>query len=96
MMHIDYVVELFINESEFLKLVDSIGNEKLSSIATTVRASANNKYAKVTAKQKFALATGLLDQYKTARAVYAAAFGVTEATMFGVPDPIDISNTEKI
>ena len=90
------LVELFVSESEFLKLVDSLGDEKLSSIATTIRASQKNKYAKVTAKQKYALATGLLTQYKTARAVYAAAFGVTEAVMFGVPEPIEISATEKI
>ena len=90
------LVELFINESEFLKLIDSLGDEKLTSIAATVRASAKNKYAKVTANQKYALASGLLTQYKTARAVYAAAFGVTEAAMFGEPDPIEISTSEKV
>lgn len=90
------LTELFIHESEFLKLVDGLGDEKLSSIAATVRASANSRYEKVTANQKYALAAPLLKKYKTARAVYAAAFGVTEATMFGEPDPIEISATEKV
>lgn len=90
------LTELFIHESEFLKLVDDLGDEKLSSIASTVRASAGNRHAKVTANQKYALAAPLLKKYKTARAVYAAAFGVTEAEMFGEPDPIEISATEKV
>jgi len=80
------LVELFIAEAEFLKLVDAIGDEKLSSIASTIRATAKNKYAKVTPKQKYALAVALLERYKTARAVYAAAFYVTEDVMFGEPD----------
>ncbi len=80
------LTEMFIHEPEFLKLVDGLADEKLSSIADTVRASAKNRYAKVTANQKYALAAPLLKKYKTARAVYAAAFSVAEATMFGEKD----------
>ena len=72
------VVEAHITQCEFLALADAIGDEKISSIVSTIRKSASNKFAKTTGAQKVALATALLAAHSTPAAVYAAAFGVTE------------------
>lgn len=77
------IVEAFAAEKEFLDLALSLRDEKICSIAGTVKSSESNHYKKVTHAQKHALASALLVKFGTARAVYAAAFGVSQMQMFG-------------
>lgn len=64
-------------EKEFLALAEQVGDEKTSSIVTTIRKNASNRFAKVTEAQRFALASALLAKHGSALNVYAAAFGVS-------------------
>jgi len=73
-----YVLECYADDSTVLKIVDMLGDEKASSIAATIRSNRGNRYAKVTSKQRFAIATAILAKYATARAALAAAYGVSE------------------
>lgn len=73
-----YVIESYADDEVVLKLVDRLGDEKAASIAATIRQSRNKRYAKVTSKQRWAIATAILAVYPTARAAYAAAYGVSE------------------
>jgi hypothetical protein len=72
-------VAVYVTEQEFLNLADKIDGVT-SEISKTVRETqaSGNRFAKVTSKQKNALAFALLDKYKTALACYAAAYKVTE------------------
>lgn len=76
-------IELVAAEKEFLALAEKIGDEKISSIVMTMRSAATSRYAKVTARQKFAIAAALLAKHGTARAVFAAAYGVSEDDFMG-------------
>lgn len=73
-----YVLESYADDSTVLKIVDTLGDEKASSIATTIRANRGNRYAKVTSKQRFAIASAILAKYHTARAAFAVAYGMSE------------------
>jgi len=75
-----YVIESYVDDETLLKVVDSLGDSKATAIAASVRKinSRENRHAKVTSKQRWALATALLAKYQTARAVFAAAYGVSE------------------
>ena len=73
-----YAIESYADDETILKVVDTLDNEKAKSIAATIRKSRKSRYAKVTSKQRWAIATALLEAYGSARAVYAAAYGVTE------------------
>ena len=73
-----YVLEAYADDSTVLKIVDTLGDEKASGIAATIRGNRNNRYAKVTSKQRFAIATAILEKYKTARAAFAVGYGVSE------------------
>lgn len=72
------VLECYADDGVLLKLVDQLGDEKAKSIAETVRAAAKTRFAKVTSKQRWALATAILNKYPTARAAFAAAYNVSE------------------
>ena len=71
------IVEMFVSEKEFLALAINSGNEKAAAIAETIRNN-TNKYSRVTAKQAYVIASELLNKHSTAKAVFAAAFGVSE------------------
>lgn len=73
-----YVLESYADDSTVLKIVDTLGDEKASSIAATIRQNRGNRYAKVTRNQRFAIATAILAKYATARAAFAVAYGVSE------------------
>jgi len=73
-----YAIESYVDDNVILNLVDTLGDEKASSIAATIRKNRNNRYAKVTSKQRYAIASAILAKYPTARAAYAAAYGVSE------------------
>lgn len=73
-----YVLESYADDSTVLKIVDTLGDEKAASIAATIRGNRNNRYAKTTSKQRFAIATAILAKYETARAAFAVAYGVSE------------------
>ncbi len=71
-------VESLVSYPEFLALTDKISDEKINSIAQTVRNAQKSKYAKVTAAQKYTLANALIAQHGSALSVYAQAFGKTQ------------------
>lgn len=73
-------------ETEVIRVAESFGNEKISSICATMRDAQKSKYKKITDKQRYAVAAFLLEQFGTARAVLAKAFNTTESDMFGAPD----------
>lgn len=79
------ILEAVVAESELLKLVIAEGDDKHRDIATTMLEITRQRRSrrKITAKQVHAIVSFLLEQYGTARAALAAAFGVSEAEMFG-------------
>lgn len=70
-------VEVNVTEPELLSAAEKIGDAKAASIVATICKNKNNRYAKTTAAQKWALTTALLTAHGTAVAVYAAAYGIT-------------------
>lgn len=83
------VVEGLVNTYEMRPLLQAlaaeIGSDKLAAIAATVAAIEDQREREgircrrhVTAKQRYALATALLEKYGTARAVVKAAWGLTD------------------
>lgn len=73
-----YVLESYADDKTVLQIVETLDDEKAKSIAATIVASRNNRYAKVTQKQRYAIASAILKKYTTARAALAAAYGVSE------------------
>jgi len=79
------ILEAVAGESELLNLVIAEGDDKHRDIATTMLEITRQRRSrrKITAKQVYAIVSFLLEKYGTARAALAAAFGVSEAEMFG-------------
>lgn len=75
-------------ETEVMKVAESLGDEKISSICSTMREAEKSRYRKITDKQRYAVAKALLDNFGTARAVLAKSFNTTEEEMFGKPDEV--------
>ena len=74
------VVAAYITEREMLALATTLSGvtaDIAASVKATVAAGSRN-FKKVTDKQRFAMAFALLEKYGTPRAVYAAAYGVSE------------------
>lgn len=72
------VIEGFADQDTVLKLVDATGDVKAASIKKTIVEGRSNRRAKVTPKQRYAIATAVLAHYKTAAAALAASYGMTE------------------
>ena len=70
---------------ELLVLADSLGDAKISSIVHSML-TPSSRYARVTLKQRQAVADALLTRHGTAWAVYAAAMGTTEDALKGAKD----------
>lgn len=64
----------FVVSGELYKLVEKEGSEKIKAIAANMKACESNRYKRITDKQLYAVAVELIEKYKTARAVYSAAF----------------------
>lgn len=77
------IVEAVVCENAFLVLALKLQDDRVCGIVGSVQAASSHRFKKVTPAQKYALAQALLGQYGTPRAVYAAAFGVSEKDMFG-------------
>lgn len=73
-----YALESYADDDTVLCLVDSLDDEKASAIAETIKASRKKRYAKVTQKQRYAIASAILRKYNTAKAAYAESYGVSE------------------
>ncbi|MFG0229452.1 hypothetical protein [Achromobacter sp. 413638] len=65
---------------ELLVLADSLGNAAISDIVRTML-NPSGRYARVTLKQRYAVADALLTVYGTAWAVYATAMGTTQEAL---------------
>lgn len=72
-------LEAFADQDTVLKLVDATADDKAISIKQTILRGRDNRYAKVTPKQRYAIAQAVLGHYKTAAAAFAASYGVSEA-----------------
>lgn len=70
---------------ELLVLAHGLGNEKISSIVYTMM-NPSSRYARVTQKQRYAVADALLTVHGTAWAVYAAAIGATQDDLKAAKD----------
>jgi len=67
---------------QMLDLCVKIGDEKIQTIAKSMKEAENNRYKKVTEKQKYAIAKFLLDNFHDAKEAIAAAFNKTASEMF--------------
>lgn len=63
----------FVTEPEFLALAKRVGSEKTKSIIETIEKNSDNKYARVTSKQRYAIAADLLSNL-SADVVIESAF----------------------
>ena len=70
---------------ELLVLAHGLGDKKISAIVHTMM-NPSSRYARVTQKQRYAVADALLTVHGTAWEVYAAALGTTQDTLKAAKD----------
>ena len=81
-------LKTFADDLRVLSLIETAFDDKKTlGVCASIRATSADHFKKVTDKQRFYIATTLLEKYGSARAVVAAAFTMSEVEIFGpVPE----------